>query len=73
MQSVTLRSAKAQLSAAHRKDRNTAPEKIAELRRDYAAAKIAEFVEREVRKAPPLTEEQMAIISRAMRGATATG
>jgi hypothetical protein len=72
MQSGNLRSAKAQLSAAHRKDRNTAPERLSELKRDYAAAKIAEFVEREVRKAPPLTDEQLARISRAMRGTTIT-
>lgn len=72
MQSGTLRSAKAQLSAAHRRDRNTAPEKLVELKRDYAAAKIAEFVEREIRRAPKLTEEQLAIISRAMRGTAAS-
>lgn len=72
MQSEALRSAKAQLSAAHRKDRQVAPERLAELRRDYTAAKIAEYVEREVRKAPPLTPEQLAIISRAMRGQAAS-
>lgn len=71
MQSETLRSAKAQLSAAHRKDRKVAPERLAEMKRDYTAAKIAEFVEREIRKAPPLTPEQIAIISRAMRGQAA--
>jgi len=68
MYSDTVQGMRGQLAVASRKDRNTSPERLAELKRDYAAAKIAEFVEREVRKAPPLTPEQIAIISRAMRG-----
>lgn len=59
------------LAVASRKDRKVSPERLAELKRDYAAARIAEFVEREVRKAPPLTKEQLARISRAMRGTSA--
>lgn len=64
-------SIKGMLAYASRRDQHTPPERLAELKRDYAAAKIAEFVEREVRKAPPLTPEQLARISRAMRGSVA--
>lgn len=59
------------LAVASRKDRKVSPQRLADLRRDYAAARIAEFVEREVRKAPPLTAEQLARISKAMRGTSA--
>lgn len=64
-------SLKGMLAYASRRDQHTAPERLAELKRDYAAARIAEFIEREVRKAPPLTPEQLARISRAMRGTSA--
>lgn len=73
METAEVKSAHSKWAVANRKDRNVPKEKVDELRRDYAAVKIAEFVEREVMKAPPLTEEQIAIISRAMRGTTATG
>ncbi|WP_426979232.1 hypothetical protein ACQCSU_08110 [Pseudarthrobacter sp. O4] len=59
------------LAVASRKDRKTSPQRLAELKRDHTAAKIAEYVEREVRNAPPLTPEQLARISRAMRGTSA--
>lgn len=72
MQSEKVRSAHSKLAVASRKDRNTTPATLNQLKRDYAAAKIAEFVERELRKAPPLTPEQLAIISRAMRGRPTT-
>jgi hypothetical protein len=39
------------------------PEKIASARRDLAAAKIADYVERVVSTAPPLTEDQRARIA----------
>jgi hypothetical protein len=34
------------------------PEKIASARRDLAAAKIADYIERTVASAPPLTDDQ---------------
>lgn len=73
MYSETVTGIRGKLAVASRKDRNTSPEVLAELKRDYATAKIAEFVEREIRRAPKLTEEQLAIISRAMRGTAASG
>lgn len=59
------------LARASRRDANTDPAVIARLRSDYHAAVIAEFVTREVRKAPMMTAEQLARISRAMRGTDA--
>lgn len=72
MYSETVQGMRGQLAVASRKDRKTSPARLEQLKRDYAAAKIAEFVEREVRNAPPLTAEQMARISRAMRGQATT-
>lgn len=39
------------------------------VRRDYAAAKIADYVERIVESAPPLTTDQQARIAALLRGA----
>jgi hypothetical protein len=59
MQSETLRSAKAAFAAANRRDRNVSPERVEELRRDYTAAKIAEYVRDELSECRPLTEKQI--------------
>lgn len=72
MQSEKVRSAHSKWAVANRKDRDVPKETVDELRRNYAAEKIADFVEREVSKAPPLTDDQLARISRAMRGTTST-
>ncbi|KHL00433.1 hypothetical protein [Sinomonas humi] len=50
--------------AARRRD----PEEIAEARRDLAAAKLAQYVERVVSAAPPLTPEQADRIAALLRG-----
>lgn len=43
------------------------PEKIASARRDLAAAKIADYIERTVASAPPLSDEQRARIAALLR------
>lgn len=42
--------------------------RITDARRDLAAAKIDSFVERALKKAPPLTDEQAERIARRLRG-----
>lgn len=59
-----LRSKQAELAAATRHH----PERVDELRRDYAAAKLEDFVRRTVDAAPPLTDEQRARVARLLRG-----
>lgn len=66
-------SIRGQMAHASRRDRATPLADLQAMKRDYVAAKIAEYVEAEVRKIPPLTDEQISRISRAMRGTTATG
>lgn len=59
------------MAHASRRDRATPLAELRAMKRDYTAAKIAEYVEAEVRKIPPLTDEQISRISRAMRGTAA--
>lgn len=66
-------SIKGQLAFASRRDQATPVAELRVLKRDYVAAKLAEHIEAEVRKIPPLTDEQVSRISRAMRGSTASG
>lgn len=47
------------------------PERISAARRDLAAAKIQQYVERVVAEAPPLTPEQADRLAAILRGATA--
>lgn len=58
--------AKSRLGVASRRHD---PEEIAEARRDLAAAKLAQYVERVVAEAPPLSPEQADRIAALLRGA----
>jgi len=60
----TIRSLQGQSAAAHRWD---SPNKD-DLAREYAAARIAAYVERTVSSAPPLTTEQRDKLALLLRG-----
>lgn len=60
-------STRAKLGAATRYHPDDLP-RITDARRDLAAAKIADYVERVVAEAPPLTEHQRARIARLLAG-----
>lgn len=49
---------RARIAANSRRKSTASPHDLAELRRDYAAAKLAENLEKWIATAPPLTEEQ---------------
>lgn len=55
-----LRRKQAELAAASRHH----PEQVDDLRREYAAAKLSDYVERVLSTAPPLTDAQLASIAR---------
>ncbi|NMR29932.1 hypothetical protein [Crystallibacter degradans] len=53
-----IRQFRARLARAHRRDSGVTPEELGELKRDYAAAKMAEQIGRLVNDSPPLTRAQ---------------
>ena len=48
-------------------------ERLADARRDLAAAKLAEYIARTVDAAPPLTDDQRARLAALLRPVTAVG
>lgn len=63
---------KGQLAYRSRKDVACPPERLAELRRDYQAARLAEDLRSIVRKAGPFTPDQARELAGIIRGKTAT-
>ncbi len=66
-----LAKARSNVAVAHRR-RDTTPEAIEAARRDFAEAKIADYIEKTLAAAPALTDEQrskLAELLRPVRGA----
>ena len=57
--------ARAQVAVAYR---NNDPARIADSRRNLAAEKLAQYIERVVAEAPPLTSEQKDRLAAILRG-----
>lgn len=62
---------KAQLAYGSRRDVRYPPERLATLRREYYAARLAENIRRAVKQAGPFTLEQAQELSNIITGTTA--
>ncbi len=62
--------ARAHLGSTVRRHRND-PQRVQQARADLAAAKIADYIERVVAEAPPLTAEQRDKLAVILRGSAA--
>ena len=66
-------SAKGRLIHAHRKNSGRTPEQIEDLRRDLNEAKIADYLERVLAQAPPMTDEQRTRLAELLRPVRVNG